>query len=140
MARARRDLITSIDDARFKKIESELGCELPATSRGWILLAIGWAPFIESMQADLEETIFKVAVDIADHPPGLEQALTTAARSPHISHWLCDFAYSDLNELGLRPEAFVQFIAAQVSAVKKSAKSLQAMPRRNEPSRRLESW
>src|SRR5262249_24618563 len=118
-------------DANFKKIENELECELPATSRELILVAIGWAPdFIKGMQTDLEATIFQVAHDIARHAPKLEGALTKAARSPHISHWLCSFAYGDLNELGLTPQAFVEFVAAQVSAFKKSAKIVQTMPRR----------
>jgi hypothetical protein len=82
------------------------------------------------MQTDLEATIFQVAGDIASHAPKLERALITAARSPHISHWLCSFAYGDLNELGLTPQAFVESVAAQVSAFKKSAKIVQTMPRR----------
>jgi hypothetical protein len=130
MARARRRQIASINDANFEKIENELECELPATNREWILLAIGWAPFFKDMQTDLESTIFQVADDIARHAPKLERALTTAARSPHISHWLSSFAYGDLNELGLRPQALVEFVAAQVSAFKKSAKIVQTMPRR----------
>jgi hypothetical protein len=125
-----RKSIASIDDTQFKKIESELGCVLPPTSREWILLAIDWVPFFESMQTDLEETIFQVADDIAVHSSGLERALKTAASSPHISHWLTNFAYSDLNELGLRPQALMESVAAQVGALKKSAKIVQAMLRR----------
>jgi len=129
MARARKQ-IASTDDAQFKKIAAALGCELPATSRKWILFAIDWAPFIGSMQADLQETIFQVAKNIVVHATGLEQALKAAADSPHISHWLSDFAYGDLNELGVAPQAFVQSVAARVSALKESAKIMRTMQRR----------
>jgi len=90
MARARKR-IASIDDAQFKKIEAALGCELPAESREWIVFAIEVPPIFRSMQADLEQTIFQVADDIAAHAAGFERALRTAASSPDISHWLTTF-------------------------------------------------
>jgi hypothetical protein len=129
MARARKQIV-STDDTQFKKIEAALGCELPIESRQWILFAIKAAPIIQRMQADLQETIFQVAKDIVVHATGLEQALKDAAKSADISHWLSDFAYGDLNELGVVPQAIVQSVAAHVSALKESAKIVLTMQRR----------
>jgi hypothetical protein len=128
-----RKSLVSIDDPRFRRIETDLGCKLPYESRQWIVAAgdpLG--SFFAEMQEDLEKGIYEVADDLAKHLPAIRAALFKARGSPHISHWLLEFSGIDagLALLGIKPDSRVQFCIEIVDALLRGAKHFQSMPRR----------